>query len=39
MSDDRPVTDLVTRARNNDKRAWDDLVEQGDCGPSAADRS
>jgi RNA polymerase sigma factor (sigma-70 family) len=28
MSDDRPVTDLVTRARNNDKRAWDDLVER-----------
>jgi RNA polymerase sigma factor (sigma-70 family) len=28
MSDDRPVTDLVTRARNGDKRAWDDLVER-----------
>jgi RNA polymerase sigma factor (sigma-70 family) len=28
MSDDRPVTDLVTRARNGDQRAWDDLVER-----------
>ena len=26
MSEDRPVTDLVTRARNGDKRAWDDFV-------------
>jgi RNA polymerase sigma factor (sigma-70 family) len=28
MSDDRPITDLVTRARNGDQRAWDDLVER-----------
>ena len=28
MSDDGSVTDLVTRARNGDKRAWDDLVER-----------
>jgi DNA-directed RNA polymerase specialized sigma24 family protein len=28
MNDDRPVTDLVTRARSGDKRAWDDLVER-----------
>jgi RNA polymerase sigma factor (sigma-70 family) len=28
MSDDRSVTDLVARARNRDKRAWDDLVER-----------
>jgi RNA polymerase sigma factor (sigma-70 family) len=28
MSDDRPATDLVTRARNDDKLAWDDLVER-----------
>jgi RNA polymerase sigma factor (sigma-70 family) len=28
MSEDRPVTDLVTRARHGDKRAWDDLVER-----------
>ena len=28
MSDDRPATDLVARARNGDKRAWDDLVER-----------
>jgi len=28
MSDDRPVADLVTRARNGDTRAWDDLVER-----------
>jgi hypothetical protein len=26
MSDYRSVTDLVTRARNGDKRAWDGLV-------------
>jgi RNA polymerase sigma factor (sigma-70 family) len=28
MSDNRPTTDLVTRARNGDNRAWDDLVER-----------
>jgi RNA polymerase sigma factor (sigma-70 family) len=28
MSDDRSVTALVTRARNGDKQAWDDLVER-----------
>ncbi len=28
MSDNQSVTDLVTRARNDDKRAWDDLVER-----------
>ena len=28
MSDDRPVTELVTRARHGDQRAWDDLVER-----------
>ena len=28
MSDDQPITDLVTRARNGDQRAWDDLVER-----------
>ena len=28
MSDDRPITDLVTRARHGDQRAWDDLVER-----------
>jgi RNA polymerase sigma factor (sigma-70 family) len=28
MSDNRSVTDLVTRARNDDKPAWDDLVER-----------
>ena len=28
MSDDRPATDLVARARNGDQRAWDDLVER-----------
>ena len=28
MSDDRSVTDLVTRARHGDTRAWDDLVER-----------
>ena len=28
MSDNRPVTDLVTRARNGDQRAFDDLVER-----------
>jgi RNA polymerase sigma factor (sigma-70 family) len=28
MSTDQPVTDLVTRARNGDKRAWDALVER-----------
>ena len=28
MSEDRSVTDLVTRATNGDKRAWDDLVER-----------
>ena len=26
MSEDRSVTDLVTRARNGDKRAWEDFV-------------
>jgi RNA polymerase sigma factor (sigma-70 family) len=26
--DDPPVTDLVMRARNSDKQAWDDLVER-----------
>src|SRR6201993_2489100 len=24
----QPITDLVTRARNGDQRAWDDLVER-----------
>ena len=28
MSDDRSVTGLVARARNGDKRAWDDLVQR-----------
>lgn len=28
MSDDRSVRDLVTCARNDDKRAWDDLVKR-----------
>jgi DNA-directed RNA polymerase specialized sigma subunit len=28
MSDDQSVTGLVTRARNGDTRAWDDLVER-----------
>jgi len=28
MSTDRPITDLVTRARNGDQGAWDDLVER-----------
>ena len=28
MSEDRSVTDLVTRATNGDKRAWDDLVDR-----------
>ena len=28
MSEDRSVTDLVTRARNGDKRAWEDFVER-----------
>jgi RNA polymerase sigma factor (sigma-70 family) len=28
MSDDRSATDLVTRARNGDQRAWDNLVER-----------
>ena len=28
MSTDQPVTDLVTRARNGDKQAWDALVER-----------
>ena len=28
MSTDRSITDLVTRARNGDQRAWDDLVER-----------
>jgi RNA polymerase sigma factor (sigma-70 family) len=28
MTNDRSVTDLVTRARNGDQRAWDDLVER-----------
>jgi len=28
MSDDQPVTDLVTRASHGDQRAWDDLVER-----------
>ena len=28
MSDDPPVTDLVTRATNGDKQAWDALVER-----------
>ena len=28
MSDNRSVTDLATRARNDDKPAWDDLVER-----------
>jgi len=28
MITDRPITDLVTRARNGDQRAWDDLVER-----------
>jgi RNA polymerase sigma factor (sigma-70 family) len=28
MSDDRPVTDLVTRTSNGDQRAFDDLVER-----------
>ena len=28
MRDYPPVTDLVTRARNGDKHAWDDIVER-----------
>ena len=28
MRDYPPVTDLVTRARNGDKQAWDELVER-----------
>ena len=28
MSEDPPVTDLVTRAANGDKQAWDALVER-----------
>jgi RNA polymerase sigma factor (sigma-70 family) len=28
MRDDPTVTDLVTRARNGDKRAWDEIVER-----------
>jgi len=28
MSDDRPITDLVTRARHGDQRAWDEIVER-----------
>jgi RNA polymerase sigma factor (sigma-70 family) len=28
MSNDQPVTDLVTRARNGDSKAWDELVER-----------
>ena len=28
MSHDRSITDLVTRARSGDQRAWDDLVER-----------
>ena len=28
MCDDRVVTDLVTRARNSDRQAWDALVER-----------
>jgi RNA polymerase sigma factor (sigma-70 family) len=28
MSDDQPVTDLVTQARNGDSKAWDTLVER-----------
>ena len=28
MSNDQPVTDLVTRAANGDKQAWDALVER-----------
>ena len=28
MGDELLVTDLVTRARNGDKRAWDALVER-----------
>jgi RNA polymerase sigma factor (sigma-70 family) len=28
MSNDQPVTDLVTRARNGDRQAWDVLVER-----------
>jgi hypothetical protein len=28
MSTDQPATDLVTRARNGDKQAWDALVER-----------
>jgi RNA polymerase sigma factor (sigma-70 family) len=28
MRDDRSTTDLVTSARNGDKQAWDELVEQ-----------
>jgi RNA polymerase sigma factor (sigma-70 family) len=28
MSDDRSITGLVTRARNGDQRAWDDIVER-----------
>ena len=38
MSDDPSVTDLVTRARNGDKQAWDALVERyrpARCGQSA----
>ena len=28
MSNDRSITDLVTRARHGDQQAWDDLVER-----------
>jgi RNA polymerase sigma factor (sigma-70 family) len=28
MITDQPITDLVTRARNGDQRAWNDLVER-----------
>ena len=28
MKDDTGVIDLVTRARNRDKQAWNDLVER-----------
>jgi len=28
MPADQPITDLVTRARHGDQRAWDDLVER-----------
>jgi RNA polymerase sigma factor (sigma-70 family) len=28
MSNNQPITDLVTRARNGDRQAWDALVER-----------